>query len=103
MGNIRGERPALELNDDGRRRAGLRRVGRKLVGKSNDWRELDETGNPAKTLSTEDRHSETVEIEENQGGRGRGIQVVCTCIPPCIVGADGCFRGCPTEEMRPQT
>jgi hypothetical protein len=78
-------------------------VGRKLVGKSNDWRELDETGNPAKTLSAEDRHSETVEIEENQGGRGRGIQVVCTCIPPCIVGADGCFRGCPTEEMRPQT
>ena len=55
----------MELNDDGRRRARLRRVGRKLVGKGNDWRELDETG----TLSTEDRHSETVEIEENQGWR----------------------------------
>jgi hypothetical protein len=65
VGNIRGERPALELNDDGRRRARLRRVGRNLVGKGNDWRELDETG----TLSTEDRHSETVEIEENQGWR----------------------------------
>lgn len=41
-------------------------VGRKLVGKSNDWRELDETG---KTLSTQDRHSETLEIVENQGRR----------------------------------
>jgi hypothetical protein len=66
-------------------------VGRKLVGKSNDWRELDETGKPAKTLSTRHGHSETLEIEENQGR---------TRISPCTVGAVRGCRGCPTEELK---
>ena len=45
-------------------------------------------------------------LKRIRGGVGEvPIQVVCTCIPPCIVGLDGCFggrRGCEAVQQKRQ-